>query len=265
MSTAPADKPQGIRTILWLEKYMSIIFLVLFIALACLSGAYHHRVYSHAELFEPPYSPYIKPGTDGPLITACLLTCIGVAVFLLSIFIPHSGLWWLACVVTRFSLATGLIASAVLQSQYMPLPLGSCENDNMWRDPTDITEGTPTMFEVLPIYSGKNKFGRRYKNRPCEALITIWRFEIALAVLTVLWGLCACFLVAYAMIADSPATSAPLGAALQWLGKPFKSAAGWGKGRRSKERKEAEAKLLATDPEGMEYVDHEMGIRVRPI
>ncbi|OGM45563.1 hypothetical protein ABOM_006484 [Aspergillus bombycis] len=258
MSIAPADRPLGIRAILWLEKYMPTIFLVLFIALACLSGAFHHRVYSHPELFEPPYSPYIKPGTDGPLIA----TCIGVAVFLLSIFIPHSGLWWFARVVTRFGLATGLVASAVLQSRYMPLPLGSCENDNVWRDPPGITEGTPTMFEVLPIQSGKGKFGRRYRNRPCEALVTIWGFEIALAVLTALLGLCACLLVAHAVIADNPAISAPVGAALQWLGKPFKSAAGWGKG---KERKEAEAKLLATDPEGLEYVDHEMGIRVRPV
>ncbi|KNG83273.1 hypothetical protein ANOM_008533 [Aspergillus nomiae NRRL 13137] len=260
MSTAPADKPLGIRATLWLEKYMPCVFLLLFIVLACMSGAYYHRVYQHPELFEPPYSPYIKPGTDGPLIT----TCIGLAVFLLSIFIPHSGLWWFTCVVTRFGLAAGLVASAVLQSRYMPLPLGSCENDNEWRDPTGIPEGTPTMFEVLPVQSGKKKFGGRFRNRPCDSLVTLWRFEIALAVLTALLGLCACLLAVYAVIADNPATSAPAGAALQWFGKPFKSAAGWGKGKRSKEGKEAEAKLLAPDPEGLGYVDHEMGIRVRP-
>lgn len=76
MSTAPADKPLGIRATLWLEKYMPCVFLLLFIVLACMSGAYYHRVYQHPELFEPPYSPYIKPGTDGPLITVYLLVRI---------------------------------------------------------------------------------------------------------------------------------------------------------------------------------------------
>lgn len=75
----------------------------------------------------------------------------------------------------------GLVASAVLQSRYLPLPLGSCENYRVWRDPTSISEGIPTMFEVLPTSRGKNKYGRPYTYRPCDTLVTIWRFEIALA------------------------------------------------------------------------------------
>lgn len=38
-----------------------------------MSGAYWRRVHSHLELFEPPYSPDIKSGTEGPFITVCFL------------------------------------------------------------------------------------------------------------------------------------------------------------------------------------------------
>lgn len=75
---------------------------------------------------------------------------------------------------------------------------------------------------------------------------------------------------AYTAIADNPATSPPAAAALQWLMKPFRLTIDyvrrlWGETRRNKERKEAEAKLLAADPEGSEYIDNEMDIRMRPI
>jgi hypothetical protein len=73
MST-PVDKPpQGIRMILWFEKYVPFISIILFIVLACLSGAFWGKVYSRPEVFRPPYSPDIKPGTDTPLIIVCFL------------------------------------------------------------------------------------------------------------------------------------------------------------------------------------------------
>lgn len=76
MSTPEDKPPQGIRIILWFEKYVPFIFLVLFIVLACFSGAYWGKVHSCPELFGPPYSPDIKPGTDAPLITVCFLVRI---------------------------------------------------------------------------------------------------------------------------------------------------------------------------------------------
>ncbi|KAE8312048.1 hypothetical protein BDV41DRAFT_589203 [Aspergillus transmontanensis] len=261
----PVDKPsQGLRMILLFEKYVPFISIILFIVLVCLSGAFLNKVYSRPEVFGPPYSPYIKPGTVTPLIIAC----IGVALFTLSLCMPHSTSWRLACIVARFSLAAGLVASAVLQSRYLPLPLGSCENYRVWRDPASISEGIPTIFEVLPITRGKKKSGGRFTIRPCDALVTIWRVEIALAVLTTVLGLCVCLLVAHEVISNNPATSPP--AAAQWLTKPFKFGKDyvrrlWSKSGRDKERKEAEAKLLPTDPEALEYIDHEMAIRNRPI
>ncbi|RMZ40886.1 hypothetical protein CA14_001366 [Aspergillus flavus] len=264
MST-PVDKPPpGIRMILLFEKYAPFIAIILFIVLVCLSGAFLGKVYSRPEVFGPPYSPYIKPGTVTPLIIAC----ISAALFTLFIFMPQSTLWRLACVVARFSLAAGLVASAVLQSRYLPHPLGSCENYREWRDPASISEGIPTLFEVLPTTRGKKKFGGRFTNRPCDALVTIWRFEIALAVLSIVLSLCVCLLVAHTVISNNPATSPP--AAAQWLTNPFKFGKDyvrrlWSKSRRDKERQEAEANLLPTNPEALEYIDHEMGITTRPI
>ncbi|KAE8326675.1 hypothetical protein BDV39DRAFT_205833 [Aspergillus sergii] len=264
MST-PVDKPpQGIRMILVFEKYGSFVSIILFIVLACLSGAFLGKVYSRPEVFGPPYSPYIKPGTDTPLIMAC----IGVALFTLSIFMPHSTLWRLACVAARFSLAAGLVASAVLQSRYLPLPLGSCENYREWRDPASTLEGIPTLFEVLPTTRGRKKNGGRFTNRPCDALITTWRFEIALAVLTTVLSLCVCLLVAHTAISNNPAKSPP--AAAQWLTNPLKFGKDyvrrlWSKSRRDQESKEAEANLLPANPEALEYTGHEMDITTRRI
>ncbi|KAJ5080985.1 hypothetical protein N7456_013695 [Penicillium angulare] len=173
-----SDKPSpGIRIIQWFEIFVPGIFLILFIVLACMSGVYWREVHQHSELFEPPYSPNIKPGTYMPFIAAC----IGVAFFLLSIFIPHSRIWWLACTITRFALAMSLVASTVLQSHYLPLPLGSCKNKDVWRDSAGVEGGLPTIFEVLPTYQTKSKSGKHHTHRPCDTLLTIWRFEIALA------------------------------------------------------------------------------------
>lgn len=73
MST-PVDKPPpGIRMILLFEKYAPFIAIILFIVLVCLSGAFLGKVYSRPEVFGPPYSPYIKPGTVTPLIIVCFL------------------------------------------------------------------------------------------------------------------------------------------------------------------------------------------------
>lgn len=54
---------------------------------------------------------------------------------------------------------------------------------------------------------------------------------------------------------------------MQWLTKLFTFAIDyvkrlWGKARHDNERKEAEANLLPSDPEALEY---EMSIRTRPI
>lgn len=91
---------------------------------------------------------------------------------------------------------------------------------------------------------------------------------IVASVLTALLALSACFLALDAFKDDSRVRHTP--AVLQWLGTPLKVvrdyAGGlWGKFRRRRERKGAEAKLLVTDPESLEFHDHEMGIRVRPM
>lgn len=87
-------------------------------------------------------------------------------------------------------------------------------------------------------------------------------------VLTTVLGVCSCLLVAYTAVASNPATSPPAATVLERLMKPFRFVIGYircqrGKARRNKEREEAGTELLATDPEGLEHIDHEMGIRVR--
>lgn len=73
MSTPVEKPPRWIRMILWFEKYVPSIFIILFIVLACMSGAFLGKVYSRPEVFGPPYSPDIKPGTHTPLIVVCFL------------------------------------------------------------------------------------------------------------------------------------------------------------------------------------------------
>ena len=75
-----------------------------------------------------------------------------------------------------------LALGAEFQSRYLPLPLGSCENDGKWRNSTNVPEGTLTFFEDIPTEI--NELRGFHIVTACERLIWIWRFEIALAYVT---------------------------------------------------------------------------------
>ncbi|KAJ5112189.1 hypothetical protein N7532_000234, partial [Penicillium argentinense] len=173
-------RPKYLETLIVIEELLiCLINAIVFAAFAQGTGVFSRRVHEFPELFKPPYSPYIGRGTDMPFITACIVIAWTVLLFLPQIcWLASKRSWWLIVTLFRCGVVVCLALSAVFQSWYLPLPLGSCQNDGEWRDTTNVPEGTLTMFKDMPTEIIDHNGGIKTVSA-CERLLWIWRFEIA--------------------------------------------------------------------------------------
>lgn len=90
--------------------------------------------------------------------------------------------WWAAVTIFRLCLVAILTVIAVVTAQYLPLPLGSCENQHKWRADANVPPNTPTIFDVLPSgWWWSKKSDRYFYSDNCHRLVGIWILDIAVA------------------------------------------------------------------------------------
>ncbi|KAK2807193.1 hypothetical protein FQN51_004807 [Onygenales sp. PD_10] len=152
------------------------LFTILLVIYTALLGDWRLKAYKHPVLFEPPYHPNIRVGSDVPVFTGIA----AVLWFIFTVIPQHYSLkdkrvWWFLVVIVRFGIVAALGVSAWLQSTYMPRPLDSCENAYIWPDTADVPKGTPTMWQIL---HETNKFGQEVA--ACPWMRSWWRFTIAM-------------------------------------------------------------------------------------
>ncbi|KAF9895351.1 hypothetical protein FE257_000255 [Aspergillus nanangensis] len=139
------------------------------------------------EVFDPPYSPYFRAGVTLPYATSWIFVLWSS----LSL-IPHWAWWYkkrgyyLILAAIRLGIAVLVTAAVVVQSYYLPLPLGKCEYPYylMWReydhdDPR--IQGKSTIWKLLPEIASQAKYEMVYFT-PCEMHARIlWNMEIFIA------------------------------------------------------------------------------------
>ncbi|KAL4898501.1 hypothetical protein BDV59DRAFT_197406 [Aspergillus ambiguus] len=162
----------------------SVIYIALFATATGLFGHFWRVVHENPILFRPPYSPYLKAGTDGPFI----LSVINLAWLLLTIVPQECGwkcarAWWALVTVLRATNIVALSVFAFCQSQYLPRPLGSCSREDKWPEESGVPNGVPTIWDLLPTYiwsEGGRFGGSEDRKSPCEALVNLRQYEFAL-------------------------------------------------------------------------------------
>ncbi|KAL2863279.1 uncharacterized protein BJX67DRAFT_384894 [Aspergillus lucknowensis] len=177
----------------WFKRFQAletnillVLFFILFAVFAVLSGIFYQTVsWSDPRLLRPPYHPDIWLGTQLPLFTGCaalgwtILTCYP------QVRTWHrSKYWWLIQSVFRVAVGVLLCASLGIQAQYMPTPLGSCENADRWPDEDDaaVPPGTPTAWEIMRPPRIRTA-GKVRAVQACGFFLHVWRFEIALGII----------------------------------------------------------------------------------
>lgn len=182
-----------------MESFSHLLYIFYFSLLAGLFGKFWNGVHDHPSLLEPPYSPYIKPGTDGPFILVSLLQPLHtIATFLTAqslvclaweilTWIPHEAgwkstrAWWAVLTLVRAVVITSFATFVACQDQYLPLPLGSCVNEHEWRDPSAVPKGTPTIWDFLPTTTTTSrKSGQTALVMPCAVLNRLCVGELVL-------------------------------------------------------------------------------------
>ncbi|KAJ5568838.1 hypothetical protein N7450_011324 [Penicillium hetheringtonii] len=171
-----------IRKLIKMESFPAhALYIFLFSLSAGTFGQFWSAVHSHPALLEPPYSRFIKPGTDGPFILS--LVCLAWEILT---WIPHESgwkstrVWWAIISTVRAIVIASFAVFTALQAQYLPLPLGSCANEYEWPDTFDVPKGTPTMWEVLPLSSTTLRSGHSALVMPCAVLNRLRVFEFVL-------------------------------------------------------------------------------------
>ncbi|OQE28244.1 hypothetical protein PENFLA_c005G01310 [Penicillium flavigenum] len=161
-----------IRKLVMMESIPAhLLYIFVFALSAGLFGDYWSGVHGHPILLEPPYSPYIKPGTDGPFILS--VVCLAWEVFT---WLPQEAgwkstrAWWALVTVYRAIVIASFALFTACQAQYLPLPLGSCANAYEWGNTDGVPKGTPTIWEVLPLSSTRTRKGTKAMVVPCAVL-----------------------------------------------------------------------------------------------
>ncbi|MCJ1413869.1 hypothetical protein MMC32_000194 [Xylographa parallela] len=160
--------------------WITVICVVMQIPLWILASAasdFHDLVSGFPELFEPPYSPHIKPS----VALAYGLSVVAVVWTIASAFCgcavkSTNGRFYLYTGFLHAGLVSGYFTAVYLQSTFLPEPLGKCWNADIWPVSQTYNTSAPTFFEVL----GGNSTAAGDK---CTDLTFIWELEIAVGII----------------------------------------------------------------------------------
>ncbi|MCJ1431641.1 hypothetical protein MMC27_000996 [Xylographa pallens] len=145
--------------------------------LATSASDFHDLVWGFPELFEPPYSPYIKPSSA----LAYGLSVVAIVWTIVSAFCgcagPNiNGRYYLFSGLLYAGLVSACFTAAYLQSTFLPKPLGKCWNADIWPYNQTYNTSAPTLFEVL----GGNATAAGDR---CSDLTFVWELEITMGIL----------------------------------------------------------------------------------
>lgn len=93
----------------------------------------------------------------------------------------RSKTFWVLALITRLGLLAIFITTVVIQAQFMPHPVGTCDNPSSWPEDSPVPPDTPTIWELLPAHNKTVGYeGTRTKVvSSCETFINSWRYAIA--------------------------------------------------------------------------------------
>ncbi|BCS27057.1 uncharacterized protein APUU_60105A [Aspergillus puulaauensis] len=189
----PTPHSRTFLAFLWLELLLfPFLFVIMLIVLIAFTNEYFKGVKSTPEALHPPYSPYVWTSAVAPIAISSLgLTWAVLSWWHQFTILKHSKHWWAATTVFRLCITVILVVTAVLTAQFLPLPLGSCENQRKWRPEANVDPLTPTLFELLPKGWWWSKKSHRYFYMDnCHRLVEIWKLDIAVAALYFVTACC---------------------------------------------------------------------------
>jgi hypothetical protein len=191
-------------------EFVNIWFYLYISPLAILAGLlceFRIKVYNTPRVLQPPYSPWIRAGTNTPFIPVCISVWadlisiprfisyldtydfvwkVGIALgWFLFTWIPHHWYWrtkrpwWFIVAVAKSIIAATFIPPIYFESRYLPRPLNSCQNDELWQDSGNVPYGSPSMFLLIQGSYGALGDPQKYVSS-CEKLLSLWRFQIAM-------------------------------------------------------------------------------------
>ncbi|KAF9884943.1 hypothetical protein FE257_000852 [Aspergillus nanangensis] len=136
--------------LMWLENALLVVSFMALVVLSVMEGMFYQAVFDDTTVLHPPYHPDIRLGTELPLFTACVALA-----WLVATRVCHCNCWqrirpWrLILALVHKATAALLIASAVMRSNFLPRPLESCVNADVWPARSDVPPDTPTAFQVI--------------------------------------------------------------------------------------------------------------------
>jgi MFS family permease len=119
-------------------------------------------------------------GTKGYVSKVCI--ALG---WILFTWIPHHWYWrtkrpwWFIVAAAKSIIAAAFIPPVYFESKYLPRPLNSCQNEELWPDSNNVPYGSPSMFLLIQGSYGALGDPEKYVSS-CEKLLSLWRFQIAM-------------------------------------------------------------------------------------